>query len=125
LIICLNLIYSNETKKHIEIDLFIKIADNKTSCPNIRNNLYLINSNMFIWVVDRKYPDSSYEYTLFEKNPQIIFCKILDYIAGPQEFYNNDKYPQIFELLINNINEENLVLDIKLLNFINENKKNY
>ena len=56
IIICISIIifgvynlYSNEYSTDIKLEFFLKIAENKTSCSDIRNELYLIDNNMVFY----------------------------------------------------------------------------
>jgi len=104
-------IYSNDSRINIDLNLYIEIAENETSCSDIRNELYLIDDNMIFWVVEGSCSDASYSYTLFGDDTKKVLCKISDSIAGPQETCNDEKYQEIFDIMKNNISEYNFGLD--------------
>ena len=101
--------YSNEPE--INLDFFREMAENKTSCSDIRNDLYLIDENIVFWIVEGSCSDASYSYTLFGENPQKILCKAFDSIAGPQETCNDEEYREIFNVLTNNVDVYNFGLN--------------
>lgn len=101
--------YSNEPE--INLDFFREMAENETSCSDIRNELYLIDENLVFWIVEGSCSDASYSYTLFGENPQKILCKVFDSIAGPQEICNDEKYLEIFNVLTSKIDVYNFGLD--------------
>jgi uncharacterized protein YpmB len=94
----------------IELDNFKDIARNAT-CADITNNLFIIDNKMVFWVVEGNCPDASYTYTLYGKSPDEIYCKKYDSIAGPQEKCNNDDYQEIFQIITDNLDANNLGLD--------------
>ena len=94
----------------IELDDFKDIARNAI-CADITNNLFVIDNEMVFWVVEGNCPDASYTYTLYGDNPDEIYCKKFDSIAGPQEQCNNEDYQEIFYTIINNLNDDNLGLE--------------
>ena len=104
-------IYFYETDEtSIEFDVFKNMARN-TTCADITNKLFIIDNQILFWVVEGNCPDASYLYTLFGNNPDEILCKRYDSIAGPQEQCNNDNYRDIFQIIIDNIDADNLGLD--------------
>jgi hypothetical protein len=112
-IITLGLYYFNfgKSETKVELDLFIEIARNETSCSDLRNELFLIDNNIVFWVVEGSCSDASYSYTLFGENPKKVLCKLFDSIAGPQQICNNEEYQKIFGIMKNNISKYNFGLD--------------
>ncbi|MFE3846170.1 hypothetical protein ACFL1L_04865, partial [Thermoplasmatota archaeon] len=105
------LIYFYETDETaIKFDVFKNMAKN-TTCADITNKLFIIDNQIVFWTVEGNCPDASYSYTLFGNNPDKILCKRYDSIAGPQEQCNNDNYQEIFQIIIDNIDADNLGLD--------------
>ena len=105
------ILYFYETDEtSIELDNFKDIARNAT-CSDITNNLFVIDNKMVFWVVEGNCPDASYTYTLYGNNPDDIYCKKYDSIAGPQEQCNNEDYQEIFQIIIDNLDNDNLGLD--------------
>ena len=110
-IVGIYLIYFYETDEtSIEFDVFKNMARN-TTCADITNKLFIIDNQILFWVVEGNCPDASYSYTLFGNNPDEILCKRYDSIVGPQEQCNNDNYQEIFQIIIDNIDTDNLGLD--------------
>ena len=105
------ILYFYETDEtSIELDNFRDIARNAT-CADITNNLFVIDNKMVFWVVEGNCPDASYTYTLYGDNPDEIYCKKYDSIAGPQEQCNNEDYQEIFQIITDNLDNGNLGLD--------------
>ena len=111
IIVSIYLIYFYEKDETaIEFDVFKNMARN-TTCADITNKLFIIDNQILFWVVEGNCPDASYSYTLFGNNPDEILCKRYDSIAGPQEQCNNDNYLEIFQIIVDNIDADNLGLD--------------
>lgn len=113
-ILCIGVLYTYHSfiiDSEINLDNFSKMAENETTCSDIRNELYLINDNLVFWIVEGSCPDASYSYTLFEDKPESVLCKVFDSIAGPQEFCNNEEYQDLFNILTDNIDKKNFGLN--------------
>ncbi|MFE3845420.1 hypothetical protein ACFL1L_00980 [Thermoplasmatota archaeon] len=105
------IIYVYETDEtSIELDVFRDMAKN-ASCSDIANKLFVIDNQMVFWIIEGNCPDASYSYTLFGNNPDEILCKKFDSIAGPQEQCLNDDSQEIFQIIIDNIDADNLGLN--------------
>jgi hypothetical protein len=105
------ILYFYETDEtSIELDYFKDIARNAI-CADITNNLFVIDNEMVFWVVEGNCPDASYTFTLYGNNPDDIYCKKYDSIAGPQEQCNNEDYQEIFQIITDNLDNDNLGLD--------------
>jgi uncharacterized protein YpmB len=110
-VVSIFILYFYETDEtSIELDNFKDIARNAT-CSDITNNLFVIDNKMVFWVVEGNCPDASYTYTLYGNNPDEIYCKKYDSIAGPQEQCNNEDYQEIFQIITDNLDNDNLGLD--------------
>jgi len=94
----------------IELDIFKNLARNAT-CSDITNELFVIDNQMVFWITEGNCPDASYVYTLFGSNPNEILCKRYDSIAGPQEKCYKEDFHYIFQIIIDNPNDDNLGLD--------------
>ena len=105
------ILYFYETDEtSLELNKFKDIARN-ASCADITNNLFVIDNKIVFWVVEGKCPDASYTYTLYGENPNEIYCKKYDSIAGPQEQCNNEDYQEIFQIITDKLGTDNLGLD--------------
>lgn len=102
IIISFNILSNNKLSTDIELSFFIKMAENKTDCSDIRNELYLINDDIVFWIVEGSCSDASYSYTLYQDNTENILCQLFDSIAGPQEICN-EEFQDLFRILTNNI----------------------
>ena len=102
--------YYESDETSIELDNFKDMAKNAI-CADITNNLFAIDNKMVFWMVEGNCPDASYTYTLYGMNPDEIYCKKYDSIAGPQEQCNNVDYQEIFQIITDNLDTDNLGLD--------------
>jgi len=109
-IICIYIIYFDKADEtSIELDVFRDMAKNET-CSDITNKLFLIDNKNVFWIVEGNCPDASYSYTLFGRTPDEIICKLYDSIAGPQEQCFDNNFQEIFQIIVDNINADDLGL---------------
>ncbi len=105
------LIYFNEKDENsIDYNIFKNMAKN-TTCADIKNKLYDIDNQIVFWAVEGNCPDASYSYTLFGKTPEEIICERYDSIAGPIQDCNDESYMNIFQIIIDNLDSDNLGLN--------------
>jgi uncharacterized protein YpmB len=110
-VVSIYVFYYNELDEtSLELDNFKDIARN-ASCADITNNLFVIDNKMVFWVVEGNCLDASYTYTLYGNSSDEIYCKKYDSIAGPQEQCNNVDYQEIFQIITENLENDNLGLD--------------
>jgi hypothetical protein len=103
-------IYFSETEEiSIELDDFRNVASNAT-CADITNELFVIDNQIVFWAIEGNCLDASYAYTLFGNTPNEILCKRYDSIAGPREQYYDEGYQEIFQIIIDNLNADDLGL---------------
>jgi hypothetical protein len=111
IIIGIYLIYFNETDENpIDYNIFKNMAKN-TPCADIANKLYVIDNQIVFWAVEGNCPDASYSYSLFGNTPEEIICKRYDSIAGPIKECNDESYMNIFQIIIDNLDSDNLGLN--------------
>jgi uncharacterized protein YpmB len=104
-------VYYEKDEISINIDDFKDLAL-EVNCADKTNDLFIIDNKMVLWVVEGNCSDASFSYTLFGNNTDIILCKEFDTIAGPKrECFNND-YKDIFQTIIENINNNNFGLGL-------------
>ena len=109
-IIGIYIMYFYETDEtSIELNVFRDMANNAT-CSDITNKLFLIDNKNVFWIVEGNCPDASYSYTLFGTTPEDIICKLYDSIAGPQEQCFDNNFQEIFQIIVDNINSDDLGL---------------
>ena len=101
---------SEKEETSIELKNFRNIARNAT-CADKTNKLFLIDNQMVFWITEGNCADASYAYTLFGSNPNEIICKRFDSIVGPQEQCNDEDYLEVFLIIIDNLDADNLGLD--------------
>lgn len=110
-LVCVYIFYFYESDgTSIELDEFQNMAINAT-CSDIANKLFVIDNQLVFWIVEGNCPDASYSYTLFGNNPDEILCKKFDSIAGPQEQCFDESYQEIFQIISNNKDAEDLGLN--------------
>jgi hypothetical protein len=106
------IVYFKETDKtSIGLDVFKNMASNAT-CSDITNKLFVIDNQMVFWITEGICPDASYVYTLFGITPDEVLCKRFDSIAGPQEQCNDEDFREIFQIIVDNLDADDLGLDV-------------
>lgn len=104
------LYFYNTDENSIDMDVFRNMASNAT-CSDINNKLFIIDNQLVFWVKEGNCADASYEYTLFGSNTNEIICKKFDSIIGPQEQCFDDEFQEMFQILIDNLDADDLGLD--------------
>ncbi|MFC2154930.1 hypothetical protein ACFLRB_00365 [Acidobacteriota bacterium] len=94
-----------------ELDLspFIEMARN-ASCADISNRLFVIDDSLVLHDRAGNCPDNSYGVRLFRDTPDQVLCKFNDSIGGPVKIIDNEAYRQMFETIINNLDQADLGL---------------
>lgn len=93
----------------IDLEPFIRQARN-AQCSSIRNNLYVIDNILVFWDRAGDCPDNSYAQTLYGQNIDQVLCKHFDSIAGPKTTYYDDKYKELFDTVLANLDKPDLGL---------------
>lgn len=93
----------------IDIDAFKALARNAI-CTDMKNNLFIIDNKLVFWERAGGCPDAGYGLILYGITPDQILCVYGDSIAGPRKTIRDKKYKQLFETIIQNLNETNLGL---------------
>lgn len=88
-----------------------KTLAGQAGCAQIRNDLYLIDSKMVVWLRQGNCPDNGYTYTLYARNPQEPLCVSRDSMAGPNTSCVDDSYVELFDTIIGNLDDARLGLD--------------
>jgi hypothetical protein len=110
-LICVYTFYFYESDEtYFELDELRYMASNAT-CSDITNKMFVIDNQFVFWIVEGNCPDASYSYTLFGNSPDEILCKRFDSIAGPQEQCIDESYQEIFQIICDNKDAEDLGLD--------------
>ena len=94
----------------LDIEPFIEYAE-ASDCTGIRNRLFIIDDELVLWDRVGNCPDNSYEVQLFRKDLDHLLCETYDSIAGPQTYIYDEDYRDLFEHILDNIEDENLGLD--------------
>jgi len=113
----------NQTSE-IDLDQYKELASN-APCADLKNRLFLIDGCTVLWDRVGNCPDNGYSITLFGSSVDNILCSLSDSIAGPRKSCNDQDYEDMFETIINNLNDpdlgleghivENIPLDIKIV----------
>ncbi|MEE8399149.1 MAG: hypothetical protein V3S89_09085, partial [Desulfobacterales bacterium] len=94
----------------LDIEPFIEYAED-ADCIDIRNRLFVIEDELVLWDRVGSCPDASYELQLYREDLDHLLCEVVDSIDGPQMDIYDENYRELFETMIENIEEENLGLD--------------
>ena len=98
------------TDEDLDIEPFIEYAET-SDCTDIRNRLFIIDDELVLWDRVGSCPDYSYEVQLFREGLDNLLCETYDSIDGPQTYIYDEDYRDLFELIFDNIEDENLGLD--------------
>jgi hypothetical protein len=97
------------TNENHDIEPFIEYAE-ASDCTDIRNRLFIIDDELVLWDRAGSCPDNSYEVQLFRESLDDLLCETYDSIAGPQTYIYDEDYRDLFEVILDNIEDENLDL---------------
>jgi hypothetical protein len=98
--------------KAVQTAEFVKLASN-ASCANLRNRLFLIDQKFVLWDKKGVCSDASYSITLFGNTPNTILCTKADSIAGPQTKCEQAQHDDMFDTIINSLDQSDLGLGSK------------
>jgi hypothetical protein len=94
-----------------EIDLTsFKVLARGGSCTNIRNRLFLIDGQLVFWDRAGNCPDAAYGETLFGSTISDALCNFHDSIAGPIKICQDERYREMFDTIIANLDKPDLGL---------------
>lgn len=93
----------------IDPEPFIRQARND-QCSNTRNNLYIIDNKSVLWDRAGNCADNSYSQTLYGQNIGLVLCVHFDSIAGPRTVYHDEKYKELFDTVVANLDKSDLGL---------------
>ena len=96
--------------KDLDIEPFIEYAE-ASDCTDLRNRLFIIDDELVLWDRVGNCPDYSYEVQLYREDLDNLLCETHDSIAGPQTFIYDEDYRDLFETIVDNIEDEHLGLD--------------
>ncbi|MDQ1254060.1 MAG: hypothetical protein QG646_3280 [Euryarchaeota archaeon] len=99
----------NQTPE-IDLDQYKELASN-APCADLKNRLFLIDGCTVLWDRGGNCPDNAYSVTLFGSSVDNILCSLSDSIAGPRKFCNDQNYEDMFETIINNLDDPDLGLE--------------
>ena len=97
------------TDEDLDIEPFIEYAE-ASDCTDIRNRLFIIDDELVLWDRVGNCPDNSYEVQLFREDLDNLLCETYDSIAGPQTYIYDEDYRDLFETILDNIEDEDLGL---------------
>ena len=98
------------TDEDLDIEPFVEYAE-ASDCTDIRNRLFIIDDELVLWDRVGSCPDASYEVQLFREGLDNLLGESYDSVAGPQTDIYDEDYRDLFELILDNIEDENLGLD--------------
>ena len=79
-------------------------------CTNIRNRLFLIDGKLVFWDRAGNCSDAAYGETLFGSTISDTLCDFHDSIAGPIKICQDDRYREMFDTIIANLDKPDLGL---------------
>lgn len=101
----------NPPEPRTEIDLTsFKSLARGDSCTNIRNRLFLIDGKLVFWDRAGNCSDAAYGETLFGSTISDTLCDFHDSIAGPIKICQDDRYREMFDTIIANLDKPDLGL---------------
>jgi len=101
----------NPTQPPTGIDLTsFKSLARGDSCTNIRNRLFLIDGKLVFWDRAGNCSDAAYGETLFGSTISDTLCDFHDSIAGPIKICQDDRYREMFDTIIVNLDKPDLGL---------------
>ncbi|MFQ5603457.1 MAG: hypothetical protein ACE5HS_09345 [bacterium] len=95
--------------KPIDLEPFKELARN-ADCAEISNRLFLIDKKMVFWERLGNCPDNSFAQTLYGKTPDDVLCSRYDSIGGPLQSCNDQSYQNMFQTMVDNLNQPDLGL---------------
>ena len=93
--------------KDLDIEPFIEYAE-ASICTDIQNRLFIIDDELVLWDRVGSCPDNSYEVQLFRESLDNLLCETHDSIAGPQTTIYDEDYRDLFDTILDNIEDEDL-----------------
>ena len=100
---------SNQALSGNDLAPFKEIAST-AGCSEISNRLFLIDGQQVFWDRAGDCPDASYSLTLFGSTVDNRLCYLHDSIAGPVRDCRDDRYQDMFDTIIANLDEPDLGL---------------
>lgn len=99
---------------HTEIDLTpFKEMASRGPCADIRNRLFLIDGQLVLWDTAGHCADAAYAQWLFGSTVDARLCGFHDSIAGPIKTCQDERYREIFDTMIANLDKPDLGLGPK------------
>ena len=98
-----------DSQHSFDIEPFLELAGSMTDCADIRNDLYTIDDQYVLWVVEGNCADASYGYRLYGTTVDELLCIRHDSIAGPQGSCP-DEHDELFSTLVANLDDPSLGL---------------
>jgi hypothetical protein len=88
---------------------FIALAKNG-DCADTRNRLFLIDGALVFWDRAGQCADAAYASTLYGGEPSDILCDSHDSIAGPMRGCPKPAYEDLFDVIVEHLDEPDLGL---------------
>jgi hypothetical protein len=85
----------------IDLQPFIAMATS-AGCADLRNQLYVIDDQLVVWIVRGNCADASYRTALFGPTPDDLRCDFHDSIVGPMRRCDDERVRPLFDTIIAN-----------------------
>lgn len=103
------ILYVEITGMRLDLAPFQKMA-REGPCADIRNRLFLIDGQWVFWDREGRCADAAYSQTLFGATVNDRLCDLHDSIAGPLKRCQEERYRQMFDTIIVNLDKPDLGL---------------
>ena len=100
---------SGEPTSTVDLGRFKALA-RQGGCADIRNRLFLIDDQLVFWDRAGRCADASYAETLYDSTTDQALCEFHDSIAGPVKRCLDERYQDMFETIIANLDKADLGL---------------
>ena len=101
----------NPTQPPTGIDLTsFKAMARGGPCTDIRNRLFLIDGQLVFWDRAGNCPDATFGETLFGSTLNDALCNFHDSIAGPIKICRDDRYREMLDTIVANLDKPDLGL---------------
>lgn len=109
LAVSVNTMGYNNGPKQPDLESFRELARN-AACADIGNRLFLIDKKLVFWDRQGNCHDNSFAQTLYGNSPEEVLCSRKDSIAGPRQSCDNEESQEMFQTMLDNLDEEDLGL---------------
>jgi hypothetical protein len=100
---------SGEPRSTVDLAPFKALA-RSGGCADIRNRLFLIDSQLVLWDRAGNCADAAYGQTLYGSTPDQVLCVYQDSIAGPVKNCQDAGHQDMFDMITENLEKPDLGL---------------